>query len=235
MIAAGIARRLGAVLGEPVPEGLSNRTWRIDLDGPAALRITQGPRGMRLSVPEEVALMEHVGDLAPTVLAHGEGWLVTRWRAAGPDDLGATLARLHTHPVPPGLRTLTPADILRALPFAGPLAILRPHVQATLDALGHVPPCLCHQDLTPGNTRGTWLLDWEYAACGDPRFDLHTVLSWVGDGRQHAFLAAYHAAGGPARPSPVVARAARLIEAHWYAVHATLPAGVLQRLAAEEP
>ena len=46
---------------------------------------------------------------------------------------------------------------------------------ATLEAQS-VKPCLCHNDLVPGNLLATLdglkLVDWEYAAMGDPFYDL---------------------------------------------------------------
>ena len=61
----------------------------------------------------------------------------------------------------------------------------------TLGALGH-------HDVTVGNIVGArpMLIDWEYAACSDPAFDLATVvaLHGLGDGPRRALLDAY--AGG---------------------------------------
>ncbi len=43
------------------------------------------------------------------------------------------------------------------------------------------PACLCHNDLVPGNIllgdKRSWLIDYEYATTGDPRFDMASFLS----------------------------------------------------------
>lgn len=61
------------------------------------------------------------------------------------------------------------------VPFPGETEILR-----ETRALWR-PDTLCHNDLVPGNlllgTDRDWLIDYEYAATGDPRFDLASFLS----------------------------------------------------------
>lgn len=56
--------------------------------------------------------------------------------------------------------------------------------------------CLCHNDLNSANIiegRGLTLVDWEYAAIGDPLFDLATVAEHhrFDEGRSEALLSTY--------------------------------------------
>jgi len=59
------------------------------------------------------------------------------------------------------------------------------------------PPVLCHNDLLPANflasDAGIRLIDWEYAAMGDPYFDLgnFAVNNGLGAAEEEAFLTAY--------------------------------------------
>lgn len=59
------------------------------------------------------------------------------------------------------------------------------------------PPILCHNDLLPANflssDAGIRLIDWEYAAMGDPYFDLgnFAVNNGLGAAQEEAFLGAY--------------------------------------------
>lgn len=52
-------------------------------------------------------------------------------------------------------------------------------IHASLDRLTQSDVCLCHNDLVAANIvagDGLYLIDWEYAAAGDPFFDLATVV-----------------------------------------------------------
>lgn len=56
--------------------------------------------------------------------------------------------------------------------------------------------CLCHNDLNSANildTGSLYLIDWEYAAIGDPYFDLATIIQHHGlaEGQVECLLAAY--------------------------------------------
>jgi thiamine kinase len=62
------------------------------------------------------------------------------------------------------------------------LIALKPRVQLHIDAAVHknVRACVCHNDLVPNNLlvatdQRLYAIDWEYAAMGDPYFDLATV------------------------------------------------------------
>lgn len=65
-------------------------------------------------------------------------------------------------------------------------------------------PVLCHNDLLPANWIDDggrlWLVDWEYAGIGHPRFDLANLSanSHFGDEQDLALLTAYHGAAATA-------------------------------------
>ena len=131
------------------------------------------------------------------------GVLVTRWlpgRACTQRDLrnprllrdlGAILRRLHEAvPVPPGM---APLDLARS---AHHYALLAGNIRArrtareacrsfSAAAAHRRPAALCHNDPVAQNIlrgRGLRLLDWEFAAPGDPLFDLAVILGHHGLG-----------------------------------------------------
>ena len=123
--------------------------------------------------------------------------LVTRWlpgRACTQRDLrnprfmrglGAIFRRLHeTVPSPPGIAPLDPA---RAAHYYASLAAnIRARRMAReacrsfkAAASHHRQPALCHNDPVAKNIlrgHGIRLIDWEFAAPGDPLFDLAVIL-----------------------------------------------------------
>jgi thiamine kinase-like enzyme len=89
-----------------------------------------------------------------------------------------------------GARGVTPP------PDYAPAHATAERIEAALaDAMG--PPVLCHNDLLPANflasDAGIRLIDWEYAAMGDPYFDLgnFAVNNGLGPAEEEAFLGAY--------------------------------------------
>lgn len=226
--AVALLRRRGHDVrpGERLPQGLSNETWALTLDGTEAVaRLSRGVQGTRLSPVEELRAMASAGSLAPNVLSTAPGLLVTQRQVQRgpppPVPYGEALARLHRLP-PPTIRTLDLGELLRSLPWTGPLAPLENRVHSS-----RLPPAtrvLCHHDLTPENLvwTGTQLffIDWEYAALADPAFDLTVALRHQPDAAARlALLTAYIDAGGPGRPSPAMAYADALLELNWHWTH----------------
>jgi thiamine kinase len=131
-------------------------------------------------------------------------------RALGPVDLrdarrlerlAGTLRRLHR--LPAVGRPFDPAGAVRR--YAAALATPEADRVAgrALDSLKYarrlaMPPALCHNDLVAENMietegQGLLLIDWEYAATGDPMFDLAVVTGHheLDAGLAQVFLEAY--------------------------------------------
>jgi len=122
--------------------------------------------------------------------------------------LGTLAARLHGVSIAPLPQALLRLDVgLRLQHYLSRICRRDPRITSCYHQARHclaqlpaVPWVLCHHDLHPGNLLGDapWLVDWEYAALGDPAFEL--ALCWVTndlDGAAGAqLLAAYQAAGG---------------------------------------
>jgi aminoglycoside phosphotransferase (APT) family kinase protein len=94
------------------------------------------------------------------------------------------------------------ADVADAEPLAGEVLAA---LEASLDGIELLPPCLVHDDYFPGNTvwyrgRMRGIIDWTDAVLGDPRMDvgqcrLDLVVSH-GAELADAFLADYELASG---------------------------------------
>lgn len=137
--------------------------------------------------------------LAPEVLACDplSGVLVTRWieepvwtpeQARQTDSIqriAELLRRLHSLPVPRGVRALDLAALIdgywraleaRQTSLPADFTAHHPTAQQLLQRRAAPAAQLCHNDLHAGNIVGTGphvrLLDWEYAGIGEPLFDL---------------------------------------------------------------
>jgi aminoglycoside phosphotransferase (APT) family kinase protein len=135
--------------------------------------------------------------------------------------LGARLAQLHAIGPPEGVAPFDPGDCAQqylrlidaaaaADPATNALAVSGAsaaaavvHAAAARVAAHGVRPAIVHGDLTHANVldgRQLWLLDWEYAQCGDPVYDVACVLAYCPAARPLAprLLAAAGLAGaGP--------------------------------------
>ncbi len=141
----------------------------------------------------------------------GRAW--TREQLRSPDGLAALatrLAELHAAPVPPGVRRMNVHDVLAHYleqPPAAPGPVSREDLSArlrwSLATYRPAPPSLCHNDLHHENVLGRAppvFVDWEYAAVGDPVFELAAVIGYhdLDAEQREALLAAY--GRGLARP-----------------------------------
>ncbi len=174
-----------------------SRTFRVLADGRQAVLRVDRPLARRLGLNRaaeaEVLRAVAVAGLGPACLAvdPGAGTLLTGWlpgRAWSAADLrepaklrraAGLLRRVHGLPAAgPGLDLAAAIDRYAAL--GGPRAAAA--ARRARDRLARCRPafdgsCLCHNDPTPGNfvagaNGGLHLIDWEYAAPGDPAFDL---------------------------------------------------------------
>ena len=179
-------------------DGPVTRSWLLkdSEEQQAVLRLdTPLARALGLNRQQEISILRSLVStrLAPSVI-HAqpeEGLLLTQYRVgrtwtkddvSEPENrrrLGALLARVHRQIPPAGAR---PRFVGAARSYAeligtGKANDLADEIEVLIRRLAaHSPPaCLCHNDPHLGNLldgRGLSLLDWEYAAAGDPLFDL---------------------------------------------------------------
>lgn len=117
--------------------------------------------------------------------------------------LGQLVATLHM--IPAQLKVLDLAVYLQQLShglpeLSGEVCLRIQQQQTMLRTLPDISPVFCHNDINPTNLLGMkpWLIDWEYAALGDPAFELAGICR---AGRfelrqQQQLVEYYHAAGG---------------------------------------
>lgn len=172
------------------PGGLCNKLYRLSsAEGDFALRCNH-PGSAELGVDRELEkrVLEAIAGQpwSPEVLACESQWLLTRWVDGAPPARGdaTDLARLaalmrSVHSLRPEWPPLNMALRIQALVDGGPLwPESARHGLDRLLAQYSLPEalCLCHHDWHPGNLLvmgDRWvLLDWEYAAPGDPAMDL---------------------------------------------------------------
>jgi aminoglycoside phosphotransferase (APT) family kinase protein len=133
------------------------------------------------------------------------------------ERVGARLAQLHAigppaqvAPFDPGdcaqqyLRLIAATDPVDADAGAAEDAAAAVRTAAARVAAHGVPPAIIHGDLTHANVldgRQLWLLDWEYAQCADPVYDVACVLAYCPAARPLAprLLAAAGLAGADRR------------------------------------
>lgn len=135
-------------------------------------------------------------------------------RAALAAPLGAFLAALHAHEIPPG----TPGDVLGRADLPRRAAVLRERFAAMLedetpfsgmDALAGTPPwdgppVLLHGDLYPRHVlvqdgRISGIIDWGDVHAGDPALDLSVAYTLVPPSARDAFFDAYGPVGAATR------------------------------------
>ncbi|MCL6551995.1 MAG: phosphotransferase family protein [Firmicutes bacterium] len=241
----------------PLSGGLTNRTFRVDADDEAFVARLWAPEAAVLGVERAreqacAAAAARLG-IAPEVVCvlPDVGLMVTRFVAGRPlvpgepapapvvRRVAEAVRRYHQGPPVPGVYTplrtvdayldtarqhgvLVPADLPAMRARLTPLADV-------LDASARLVPC--HNDLWGANLvdDGTqvWIVDWEYAAMGDPYFDLATFAIYHApeDAADAALLAAY---AGTVRPAAfarlkLYRLVALLRDAAWYLAAMTLP------------
>lgn len=207
----------------PLSGGITNENFRVDSDaGTFVLRLA-GPRTEELGIDREhelacarIAAQLGIGPEVIAALPEGQGLItrfvpsqpVTEESARHPDILrrfARSLRTVHEGPAFPGhfspfkaVRTYYAAAKEKQVAF--PAGIDR--VLAQADVLEramagkrtHRP---CHNDLLAGNLlddgQRIWILDWEYAAMGDPMFDLgnFAVNQSLDEDAMRALLSAY--------------------------------------------
>jgi thiamine kinase-like enzyme len=186
----------------PLEGGITNRNYRVDVDGESYhLRLAGENTGMLgIDREHEYHAAQVAGDhgIAPGVVyfIRPEGYLVTRFIAGRPilaeemrlpeniQRVTGLLKELHAMPPIPGVfnsfRVLRDyAEIARRynVRFPHNLDWLIHHMNVAEAALSSRPLtlCPCHNDLLNANfllADSLYILDWEYAGMGDIFFDL---------------------------------------------------------------
>jgi thiamine kinase-like enzyme len=186
---------------EPLGGGITNRNFRVEVDGEGSLVLRIGGKDTALlGIDRHV---EHAASRAASALGLGpdvvafvepEGYLVTRYvdgeapsaeevRELRLEEIAAALRRFHGGPPIPGrfnsfrvveayAATATMRGVVPPPAFA--------EAKATADrierARGEQASCPCHNDLLNANFISDggrlWIVDWEYAGMGDRFFDL---------------------------------------------------------------
>lgn len=203
-----------------IQQGLTNRVYRLSHEGRFyfyRVSVSQSEQVFihRRSEQQVLALMQTLG-LTPAVLYFADDgsemlmdWCIEPvWSQAqfsslhGIQTVARLCAQIHRCSLP--IHHLHLSDYLSSLTdhLSLPFELLKLHheVLTWLKSLPSVSLVLCHNDINPSNVMGAkpWLLDWEYAALGDPAFDLAGIIragqmnqQQVGD-----LLEAYQQAGG---------------------------------------
>jgi thiamine kinase-like enzyme len=193
---------LGARRGEPAPlsGGITNRNFRVTLGGTEYVLRRPGKDTDLLGIDREAerAASEMAARLgiAPAVALVLDDCLVTRFIACSPtgprevadgvEELARALRRFHDAPlrVRPRFRVAELLDRYAAIVHERGGTLPRAYTRA-LSAVSRIDAALpihdprpCHNDLLTGNIIRAqedgrlMIVDWEYAAMGDPRFDL---------------------------------------------------------------
>jgi thiamine kinase-like enzyme len=186
----------------PLGGGITNASYRVELGGEAFVLRVGGSESRQLGVDRareeaaarmaagvgvgsEVVYADPAADILVTRFINGAG--VSARAAREPRMLkriAAAIRRIHDGPAIPG--HFSPFQVVRAYhdrarhrgvafpPAAGEALVLMAGVE---EALGPpARPCPCHNDLLAANFiddgQTIRIIDWEYAAMGDPYFDL---------------------------------------------------------------
>lgn len=202
-------------------QGLTNYSYRLQLQQesyfyrqgiaqPETLFIDREQERQALLIAEAAGLLPeiyyHSADGQQLVLAWCEQpvWEPDYYSSTqGIIQLGQLAARVHA--LPARLTVLDLADYLQrfmdSLPWLSePLRQRIQQQQVLLRELPATPAVFCHNDISPANLLGAkpWLIDWEYAAMGDPAFELAGICraGQFNLMQQQELLISYQSAGG---------------------------------------
>ncbi len=239
-------RGAGRIRYSPLPGGRSNESWLIEADGElSVLRIDGGrvrpPVVDRRRELSALAIAAEQGLAPATLYADPErGLLVTRFvagevpdaaavrRPAALAEIAALLHRVHSLPLCGGTCGLAAAGehYLRGIGAsegARRAALARTLLDRIREAERGSPvtPRLCHRDPVAGNLvrcdGRLMLIDWEFAADGDPAFDLAAVVAYhdLSSAEAAVLLDAYEEAGGDVDETRLVAMTRAYDALHW--------------------
>lgn len=174
-----------------IEQALTNACYRLKSPlGKFALRVNN-PTSQRFGIDRsrEQAVLTVIADqpFAPSLIEVSEHWLLSRWCSSQPQDVAnnpeallTLLTQVRNTPIPPTLKPLLVSEQILHLSAHQqsplPKTVVK-HIQRL--CAQYRPPQqlpLCFHDWHSGNLLGTdeqpILIDWEYAAPGDPAIDL---------------------------------------------------------------
>lgn len=200
---------LGPREGEPQPllDGITNRNYRVCFGGRDHVVRMCGAETELLGIDREAehaaAQAAYEAGVGPEVTAYlaEDKCLVTAFVEAHglepvdvQEEVGRVAAALrtvhHAHAVHATFSPFRVGERYRALTVERGGALPELCAEATAaarrieEALPPFKPALCHNDLLPANLlddgERLWIIDWEYAAMGDPFFDLGNLSTMNG-------------------------------------------------------
>jgi thiamine kinase-like enzyme len=204
---------------EPLGGGITNHNFKVVVDGETLVLRIGGKDTELLGIDRarehEAALLAAELGIGPEVARYEDGVLVTgsprRGRRAEPSVVGGLLRRLHSARALAGrfdsFRVVeayasTAAERGQTLPDQYDRAHELAH--AIEARRSEAPLVTCHNDLLAANFiddgNRIWIVDWEYAAMGDPFFDLanFSVNNGLDEEGERSLLAAYGSADAAA-------------------------------------
>ncbi len=205
---------------EPLGGGITNHNFKVVVDGETLVLRIGGKDTELLGIDRarehEAALLAAELGIGPEVARYEDGVLVTRFAEgdvgrAEPSVVGGLLRRLHSARALAGrFDSFRVVEAYAATAAARGLTL--PDQYDRAHELAHAiearrseaPLVTCHNDLLAANFiddgNRIWIVDWEYAAMGDPFFDLanFAVNNGLDEEGERSLLAAYGSADAAA-------------------------------------
>jgi len=195
----------GSVSYEPIPGGITNRNFLVkDDDESYFVRLSEDKSFLGIDRRNERVCQQAAAEVSvsPAVVHYEEGVLVSRCieaqtltnedvcRDAIVERLAATVRQLHDarHQLTGEMLYFCPFQTVRT--YVETARRLKAELPRDIDSLledagllsrgmAAFHPTLCHNDLLAANImddgQRLWLIDWEYAAIGNPLFDLASI------------------------------------------------------------
>jgi thiamine kinase len=185
---------------------LSNhKTYALQINRTSEAQVLQAVAAAGIGAP--VLLCAPDRHVLVTRYVSGRAWASRDVRTlANLQRIADVLRKLHALPVPQGVQALDLMESVRGywntllergLAAKAGTPKMRERARENIaDLAADIVPCLCHNDVHHLNiidAGRVWLIDWEYAAVGDPYFDLASVCCYheLSDDLRRCLLRAY--------------------------------------------
>ena len=205
---------------EPLGGGITNYNFKVVVDGETLVLRIGGKDTELLGIDRarehEAALLAAELGIGPDVARYEDSVLVTRFAEgevgrAEPSLVGGLLRRLHSARALAGhfdsfrvVEAYAATAAERGLTLPDPFDEAHDLAHAIEARRSEAPLVTCHNDLLAANFiddgNRVWIVDWEYAAMGDPYFDLanFSVNNELDEEGERSLLAAYGSADAAA-------------------------------------